>query len=275
MSDESLEPQESVVAEVTENLRKAGLSDETVKASQEAFESEARAKGWRPDGPKTAKEFLDDEPYYKEIKARGKEIKELKQTVEQLIAQQAIERKAGYQEALEDLKRQRSDAIALSDEKSVNALDHQIREYESKVAEPVAQQPDILEHEAVKAFQEENKAWLADYIDLDHAEMNTFFKNRCAELDNTGIKDPEEAVKLLRKDMAKKFPNYFGKESSSSGMVGAISDAVPTGQVHRKKQYSFKDLNDVQKEVCRNFVKRGAMTEDKYIDTLVKSGELR
>lgn len=275
MSDENIVSQDNIAAEVTENLRKAGLSDETVKASSDAVEDEARAKGWRPDGPKTAKEFLDDEPFFKELKARGKEIKELKMTVEQLIAQQEIERKAGYAEALEDLKRQRSDAIALSDEKSVNALDYQIKEYESKVAEPVVQAPNVLEHEAVKAFQEENKAWLADYIDLDHAEMNIFFHNRCKQLDSTGITDPEEAIKLLRKDLAKKFPNYFNKESSTSGMVGTISDAVPTGQVARKRQYTFKDLNDVQKEVCRNFVKRKAMTEEKYIDSLVKSGELR
>jgi hypothetical protein len=274
MSNESVESQDNVIAEVTENLRKAGLSEDTVKASADAVEEEARTKGWRPDGPKSAKEFLDDEPFFKELKARGKEIKELKHTVESLKAHMDVERRAGYQEALDDLKRQRSDAIALSDEKSVNALDHQIREYESKVAEPAIQAPNILEHEAVKAFQEENKAWLADYVDLDHAEMNTFFQNRCKQLDATGINDPEEAIKLLRKDMAKKFPNYFNKDSSS-GMVGTINDAVPTGHVQRKRQYSFKDLNDVQKEVCRNFVKRGAMTEEKYIDTLVKSGELR
>lgn len=42
------------------------------------------------------KEFLDDEPFYVELKARGREIKELRQEIVELAAQFDVERESDY-----------------------------------------------------------------------------------------------------------------------------------------------------------------------------------
>lgn len=260
----------SQIENVTQALKDAGVSEESIKASASTLEEEAKSKGWRPDGPKTAKEFLDDEPFYQELKARGKEIKELKQTIDELKAHFDVEREAGYKQAIEDLKRQRSDAIAIGDEASVDRIEQTLEQYKKDDPKPV----DILSIPSVKEFQERNKEWLSDVKSYEHVEMQEFFTKRDKQL--LALNLPiDEHVRTVEEDMHKRFPNYFNKKGQSSGMVSSVADAVPTGNVTRSKKFSFRDLNEVQQSVCRRFVKNGVMTEDKYIESLVKSGELK
>jgi hypothetical protein len=72
--------------------------DEGLSASKEErifseLEQEAVAKGWKPDGYKSAEWFLEDEAKYEEIKVRGKEIKALQKEVE-------YTKKHAYEQAL-------------------------------------------------------------------------------------------------------------------------------------------------------------------------------
>lgn len=266
------------VAEIEAKLKEKGIeippAEPVSNAEVDPVEAEARKKGWDPSkGSKTAQQFLDAEPYLEEIKSRGKQLKELEKKLDAITQHLDVERRKGYNQALEDLKRQRSDAIALGDEQSVNEIENRIRETEKVV--PIVEEKSPYETPVVLDFREQNKDWLNDYRDLEHAEMNRFFVERCNQLELAGITNPEEAVTIVNADLKKKFSNYFNKSENSSGYSPTVSDSNPTGIIHNKKKFSFKDLNEQQKTACRYLTRKGTMSEEDYIRTLVEAGDLK
>lgn len=89
-------------------------------------EKEALEKGWKPDGPKSAEEFLRAEPLYNEIKARGKEIKELKKTMNELMKLVSDQYKGGLKKELSSLEAARIEAIEQGDVNRVRNLDAEV-----------------------------------------------------------------------------------------------------------------------------------------------------
>ena len=75
----------------TVKAEKGVAPEKPVEAQSEApaelsIEDQARAVGWRPEGPESAEIFLAKKPLFEAIKARGKEVKELAATVNELKA---------------------------------------------------------------------------------------------------------------------------------------------------------------------------------------------
>lgn len=292
MSEESTEDlfpektEEEKIAEVHEKLKAKGIeipeevSTVAENATLDPIEEEARKKGWDPSkGSKTAQQFLDAEPYIEEIKARGKEIKELKRTVDEIAKHMEVERKKGYRQAIEDLKRQRSDAIALGDEKAVNAIEYQMKNYDMEdrpAPEPVRSGPtpeEISQLPAVQEFVQRHKSWIEDNISLEAIEIKKFAAERDEYLTKLGL-DPEKEVAILEQDLYKKFPNYFNK--GNDGYSATVSDSVSTGKVTSKTKFTFKDLNKAQQSACRHFIKCNLyQNEQGYINDLVKAGDLK
>ncbi len=228
-------------------------------------EAEATAKGWKADGPKSAEEFLRAEPLYDELKQRGKEIKDLKMTLDELKSFMSEQKEMGYKQALNDLDLAKTQAIEAGDVDAVKNLDEQIKEHET-----TAQQASPPE---VDQFLKKNDAWLSD-PSAEAQDMRDFAHKRDQEL--TAFNMPPEAhLEQIETDLKLRFPHRFGEveEVPQSRVSSVESDSAPAGS-RGDKTIKFADLSPEQKDCARQFEKRGVMKVDEYIEHLKELGEL-
>ena len=272
---------------ITEDLKKLGISDDsnietkTVELKEETLEIEtperedreelsledqAKEKGWNPEGEKSAEEFLRAEPLYNEIKARGKEIKELKSTLDELKSHMDKQRELGYKQAMNALLEERNRAIELGDVQEVNQVEHKIRQYNDSVN---TKSPNEMPE--VNAFLEKHKDWLNN-PSYETQQMREFTAKRDQELSRFGLA-PEEHLRILEKDLKTKFPSYFGNTqgSKASAVESGASSTTKTGS---KTKHSFNDLSPEQKDCARHFERMGVMKKEEYIKQLEDMGEL-
>lgn len=279
MSNVHINTDEEVTEEsITQKLRDLGVNvdqpedtpakleskeEETVESNE--IEAEAREKGWKPDGPKSAEEFLRAEPLYSEIKARGKEIKELKATLDELKSHMDKQRELGAREALQKLQEERITAIEMGDVSSVDSLETQIRQYEQETKGPA--------EGAVKQFVERNKSWINENSDEANL-MKYYAEKKDLEIASLNL-SPEVHLQTVEKELQKIFPHRFKEKEQKPEVIPSVeSDSAPL-KYSRSKRYGFNDLDSEQKKAFRFFEKQGLMTLDKYIQDLVDQGDLK
>jgi hypothetical protein len=276
---------DKAVQEVEELLKQEGIENESkeetpvqesVEEKQESeervltdFEEEQKSKGWNPDGPKSAEEWARAEPLYQEIKARGKENKQMRRTINELKDHMQKLEQHAYERAVRDLEREQKEALSIGDEETANRIQ---AEKENMVKpEPV--------HDAVLEFQDTHSAWLQDKS-FESLEMQRWVMQRDNDLMSYNL-PPEEHMALLDEHVRKKFPSYFGagQEQEETPTVKAAVESGHSNNVvgpakGKKKKFSLADLNPEQKQTARDFEKMGVMPIDEYIKQLVASGDL-
>src|SRR5665213_2934376 len=117
------------VAEKQEEKAHEDLHD-MVAAPEESeplseHEQAMKDKGWSPGGPLTAKECERAQPLYDEIKARGKQVKQLQKTVDRMNAMMEKQEQEAYDKALATLRQEKANAIQAGDVKRVEAVEAQ------------------------------------------------------------------------------------------------------------------------------------------------------
>ena len=231
------------------------------------FEQEQMAKGWKPDGVKSAEEYARTEPLYEEIKARGKQLKQMQKAIESLTEHMTKQEKLAYEKALETLRQEKNDAIYRGDVQAVA----QIEQEQHRLTTP----PPVRVPEA-DAFTEKYEK-LFKSSGFEEMEIVKFIEQRDIDLMARKL-SPAEHMAMLEDHMLKKFPHYFG---GSKETVDRASHGVETGQgsnVARKStrtKYTFNDLSPEQRQVARDFEKFGIMKVDDYIKQLVELKELK
>lgn len=231
------------------------------------FEREQMAKGWNPDGVKSAEEYSRTEPLYEEIKSRGKQLKQMQKAIDALTQHMSKQEKIAYDKALHTLRQERHEAIARGDIRDVERIEAETQQL--LTPPPVA----IPEAEAFKE-KYENIFNSANYEEM---EIVKFLQERDVELMSRNLA-PAEHMKTLEQHMLKKFPSYFGQKEvvnrndTSSVETGNSSNVVKKSS---RSRFSLHDLNNEQKQVARDFEKFGIMKVDEYIKQLVELGELK
>ena len=249
-------------ADVADNA----ITEEQTLEPESSVEDEAKAKGWKPDGPKSAEEFLRAEPLYDEIKARGKEIKELKKTMEEMKQFMTKQQQLGYKKALDDLQSQKTLAISEGDVEKVSELDVKISETSKNIT------PDKTESiPEVQAFAEKHSKWLND-PSYECQKMREFVTKRDNELASFNL-SPEEHINIIDREVKQQFKDYFKEPVKDIPQV-VESDSKPV-KAEKKLKFTFRDLSPEQKDCCRHFKKRGIMNEEDYIKSLIETGELQ
>lgn len=230
------------------------------------LEQEQLAKGWDPDGVKSAEEFARAEPLYEKIKAQSKELKQTKRAVDELKALMQKQEKLAYQKALDTLRQEKDEAILRGDLSTVREIEKQQQEMDNApqpVAAPVA---DFLERYGD----------LFKSTDYEEMKIVEFVTRRDSELMRRKL-PPEEHVKLVEEHMMKEFPNYFGAGKETVGRAQGVEAGLGSnvaGKPSAIKKHTFHSLSDEQKKVARDFEKLGIMKTDEYIKSLVDLGEL-
>ena len=267
------EKEEERVLEVKEQLSKDPEMLAVVEEEDTSrVEKEALQKGWKADGPKSAEEFLRAEPLYDELKQRGKDIKELKETVSEMKTLMAQQREAGYEQALGDLERLKADAIRAGDVDTVSGLDDQIKTYETELGNIPGEPVTPNEMPEVKSFYNQNKFWIED---TSHAaqQIREFAQKRDLELVPFKLA-AQKHLDIIQQDIEKQFPDTF-KSTSDTPKAVVESDKTDTVRIVSKKgKLSFADLSPEQKKCARHFEKNGVMSVEKYIDELKNVGEI-
>lgn len=267
---------DDIEQQVKAELEKQGIKSEpeaekveeaAVEQSSESglteFEKEQQSKGWNPDGPKSAEEWARNEPLYEEIKTRGREIKQLKKTLDSMKSVLDKQEQVAYQKALADLRQEREVAIQRGDINRVNQLEQQATSI------PV---PPPIAIPAVEDFRERHNEWL-EGTSFGEIKMQKYAQQRDSELMSRGL-SPEKHMQVLEEDIKATFPAYFGvKEKPKSQAVEGGSDSGVVSS--SKKRFTKKDLNPEQRDVLRNFEKYKTMDEATYIALLVEQGDLK
>ena len=232
-------------------------------------EAEALSKGWKPDGPKSAEEFLRAEPLYEEIKRRGKEAKELKAQLAELTRHVAGLKKAGYETKIDQMQDQRQQAIVRSDVDSVDYYDNELQKLKTEMQTDVEIQQ---LHPAAQEFLERHKELQSDYS-LEAQEVKDFISRRDKELFVHNL-DPYVHIQTLEKDLQKQFPARYKSSAQVAHQVSAVeSDAAPVASKAKKGQFAYSDLTRDQKQVCQRLIKRGVMTKEAYIKQIAEINE--
>jgi hypothetical protein len=277
MSDDAVQQvkellnQEGITNEPPEEEKKQEPNEE-VQVSEEKvlneFEKEQKAKGWNPEGTKSAEEWARAEPLYQEIKARGKENKQMRRTINELKAHMEKLESHAYDRALRDLEKEHKTAVYNGDEEEAQRIQ---QEKDNLVKpEPIP--------EAVVEFQEAHADWLQDKS-FEALEMQRWVVQRDADLVAYNL-SPQEHMALLDEHVRQKFPDYFNPPPEQEKVVSRAAvesgyDSNVSNPTGRKKKFSLGDLNPEQKQTAQDFEKMGVMSIDEYIKQLVSNGDLK
>lgn len=264
------EPEEEERAEEAEQAPQEDLLESLPEEDKEY------AKGFDPEGPKTLEQYINDGKFMKRIQNQSKEISELKQLVEGMKGHMDKQQELGYKKAVEDLKQRRLHAIKHGDVEEVDAIEEEIKAHTSELEKKDTSKEslDAESQAAAEGFAEKHASWI-NANDAEAKAMKLFVKQYDIELAQKGL-PPHEHIAAVEKELAAAFPNRLGVKSAEKEEKPAVHEVESGHSVANKKskRVSFNDLNADQKKCCRQFVKRGVMTEDQYIKQLKELGEI-
>lgn len=254
MSEEEVESQESV----------AEGNPESREYSE--IEQKAMEKGWDPNfegdenkRPISAEEFLDRQKLYDDLRARGRENKQLKSKLEALEQSHKTIAKRTYERAREDLKKEIAQAheegdtqTAIQKTDEMNQLD---KEYEQ--SEPKADNTEAA-REAYNEWVKENP-WYENDSDLKELadDLGQGILQRDPDLQNR----PDEFLQQITEKIKKAAPEKFQKPKRTSSVEGETST-----KGNNKKKYSIKSLPEEDQKVAKRIVHElGTMSEEDYM----------
>lgn len=249
------------VAEVEQALQ---AEEANVSRELSAFEAEQAAKGWDPSGEKSAEEWHRAAPLYNELKERGKEIKQLRRTVDELKQHMQKQDQIAYNRALAELSVQRTQAIKSGNVDLVDQIDNAKQDLNHQISSI----PDIPD--AVIEFKEKYDEIL-NGVSYEHMQMAEFIRKRDAELFKKHL-SPEDHMATLEEHLHKEFKDFFQKSPRNSVEAGYEDNVAKPSS---RKKAVFNDLNPTQKQIARDFERMGVMKPEEYIKQLLEAGEIK
>ena len=219
MAEEAtLQVLQPVVDEQAPELVSEQVSDSvtSAEATSPNYEELARAEGWKtknqlgdaydPARYVSAEEFVKRKPLFETIKQQSKAIKELKKTVESVVAFSKQNAEAAAQQAIDNLMAQKRDAIINGDVEAVEKIDKSIKGHER-----------IAESATAPTVPSEVSDWVAEnpWFDKD-LELQDFATAYCANYAKRNPNAPiEEALRATEGATKRAFPDskYFAPGS--------------------------------------------------------------
>lgn len=238
--------------------------DKTEAATEKEYdedEQHAMSLGWKPEGKKGAKQWLNDYPLMKEIRKLSEDNKHLAKFVEEFINSQNNEKKA-KQDA--ELKNMRREAIKMGDVELVEQLDK-----EHSKLNPAPAQVD-------KAFTDfyEKYPQIFNPTNAQELDIKDFFLRKDAQLGNH--LPPEKHMAILEEAILKQFPKYFNIDDDEELTTPVESGITSNVKKTLRKTYTERDLTQSQLEIFKKFKAYGAnITIESYIEQLKKTGDIK
>lgn len=241
--------------------------EEELKVSEDSstvdpFSELAKNYGWDPNkGGKSSKEFI--EYAMQNLEPRGKELKEVKQTlakVESHIENLAQER---YERKLQALEQRKLAAIESQDVAEIDKVFEEKKQLQQTQIEQA--KPESL----IDLWAAKHSALINDKS-LEAFDIKQFIYLRDKDLMSRKL-SVEEHLAILEHDMYKKYPEYF---NITQAKAAPEKDSQSSSNAKKTVTYTFKDLSPIQQEIALAGEKKGRSI-DVYIAGLVKNGVLK
>jgi hypothetical protein len=260
---------EDVLASLDKQMGESPIAGEVTQndaPKHDEHEEKALSLGWKPEGSKGAKQWLEDYPLLKEIKQLDRANKDLAKLLQGYINEQNTEKK--QQKNLE-INQIRTEAIKMGDVELVGKIDKRLEEDRQ-----VQNRPPVD-----PAFTEfyDKYPQVFNPNSLQELEMKKYFLKTDADLGNH--LPPAKHMKLLEEALLAKFPKYFNIENEDDEQL--LTSAVESGiqsniKKTLRKKYTERDLSPAQMATFKSFQQyKVPLTLEKYIESLVKQGDLK
>ena len=282
---------------MTEEVVKKGVEEEKHSLNptleqehMEALENKARTKGWRPLGEwhgeqedwVDAKEFVGREKLFDRIQDLKDQLHKNSQKFDKEFQAMANHfagmEKVEYNRALSELKSQLAFAKDEKDVDGVEKLSTQLAavEQERKIAttvrHQVEQQPQA-DPEKFRKFKQDNE-WFDNDKELQEEAMSIGIGYSATHKEKT----QEEVYAYVTKRIKQIYPEKFDDMSEDEDERPVKKAASVEGGTGTKKSLGTKkgklsvgDLNEQEKEVMKTFIKRGVLTQEKYLEDIAKA----
>lgn len=244
-------------------------------------EQEQMAKGWNPNGPKSAEQFESDGKLYDEIKRSHKEIKEMREAVayqQKLLTGQA---ELQYQRALADIQANRVEAIKLGDVDAVSTYDRALVDNQQRLQElqrnnqPIltADQQACMERHA-DIFKNQDKSWAADQIRSEIAKKEQSLLQNGVPVDEVVRIVENDIITMKKVLMSPQFPSEAATPPIPK--FNPVSPSTPAVTAPKQTKIQFDDLpKDAQQMyyICQR--KGFYKNKEEYIDEQYKLGAIK
>lgn len=244
------------------------MSEEESKIEQSGnpIEELATQYGWNPEGEKSAEEYV--RVAMDKFPDQSKKIKQLFRTIDEIKTHMSKVETVAYDRAKKDIESQRKAAIKAGDVDLVEQLD------EARAQLTSAPQPQVNDFsQYISEFEEKNSEWLQG-TSLEQLKMQKWVQDMGAILGTKKL-HPSEHMKKLDEAVRTEFAAYFSKDEEVKSPVASGESGNVSSKSTHKKNYSFKDLSEEQKQIARDFEQMGVMSVESYIKDLIKHGELK
>lgn len=248
--------------EATSNPVEMQAREQGWVSKEEWVESGRDESDWRP-----AKEFIDRGELYRSIHSTKRELKQTQAALQALQGHHKMVYEKAYQQAYNDLKVQKRQAIRAGEFEQVEEIedrmekmqaDHQAEQMRLAQVQQATQAPSTPPE--FQAFVDRNPWYLQDKDMRNEADAAGF-----VYLNNGG--DRNQLLAHVEKEMKRKFPEKFG------GKRAAPNAVVPTQRGGKAPTRDDIDMTDAEREIMRTFVRQGVMTEAQYKADLKKIKE--
>ena len=90
------------------------------------------------------------------------------------------------------------------------------------------------------------------------------------------MENRKEVLEDVERVMKEEFPHKFSGDTTQRRRPAATSEVgEPVARSTGKEKYTSRDMNSMQKKICRTFIEAGAFkNEQEYVDQLVELGEI-
>ena len=241
-------------------------------------EVDAREQGWvskeewvasgRPaDEHRSAKEFVERGELYKSIHSTKRELKQTQAVLNALQGHHKMVYEKAYQQAYNDLKMQKRMAIREGDLEALEVVEDKmeqlqrdrVREVQAfNQAQAAAQSTGIPDE--FQSFVDKNPWYMTDKAMRNEADAAGFIF-----LNNGG--DRSQLFQHVEKEMKRKFPEKLGVKRAAPNAV------APTSRQGQSGKQADVELNETERDIMKQFVRMGVMTEAQYKQELKKAKE--
>lgn len=231
---------------------------------KDEHEEKGLSLGWKPNGKKSAKQWLEDYPLLKEIRQLDKANKDLATLLTSYINGQNKE-KQDKQEA--EIKQIRTEAIKMGDVETVEKIDKSIQETRA----PKPQVDQVFQDFHTKYPQ------IFDPQSLEDLEIRQFFLKTDSAL-GTHL-SAEKHMALLEQAILKQFPQHFGgsQDDEEEVLTPRVESGIQSNvKKSLRKRFTEHDLSPDQLATFKGFQKYNVpITVEQYIDKLQQQGDLK
>lgn len=231
----------------------------------------AMEMGWRPkeeyEGDEaswvSAETFVARQPLFDKIKEQSRTVKNMKQTVDQLMAHNAKVSDAAYKQAVKDLRAKRAEAIREGEIETVTQIEEDLdsmaedRNAQRQAATPA--QPEVSQE--FLEWKAQNR-WYGDDRVLTH-----WADSYGQDLLSQGM-TPVEVFQEVEKEARKNFPNKFRNPNRDAASAVGNGNTPNKGKSKDPNAEFKATMTRGDLAIMNKFVEQHGMDEAKYIEDL-------